>query len=169
MLESGRAGASSYPGPHVWSRGPQLLLLLPLLMFLTCSVPRSEDREGVGRGGERLACRLLAPSQFEAAWQVTSVCKSPRVKIGCSLCKQRKTESYFNTETFTLDVCEITCKHSGENILFSCSLCIYYIFCIKLWMAHTFVFCEKTKPSCKWSCCKMQNPNHIWVNFSTHA
>lgn len=42
-VDSGRAQASSYPGPHVRSRGPQLL---PLLMFLTCSITRSEG--GVG-------------------------------------------------------------------------------------------------------------------------
>lgn len=34
IVDSGRAQASSYPRPHVRSRGPQLL---PLLMFLTCS------------------------------------------------------------------------------------------------------------------------------------
>lgn len=41
-VDSGRARASSYAGPHVWSRGPQLL---PLLMFLTCSVTRREVGE----------------------------------------------------------------------------------------------------------------------------
>lgn len=44
-VDSGRAQASSYPGPHVWSRGPQLL---PLLMFLTCSVTRSEGGGDTG-------------------------------------------------------------------------------------------------------------------------
>lgn len=49
IVDSGRAQASTYPRPHVWSRGPQLLLLLLLLViFLTCFVTCSEGNVGGG-------------------------------------------------------------------------------------------------------------------------
>lgn len=95
LVNSGRAWASSYPGPHVQSRGPHLLLLL---MFLTCFLTRSD-------GG---ATGLSPPPSVtvSAACQVASIWKSPRGR-NLLLLQQMK---WRNTSTWWL--LDLTCVRS---------------------------------------------------------
>lgn len=122
IVVSGRAQASPYPRPHVWSRGLQLLLL-----FLTCSVTCSERWCWWGPDMWGAVAPHPAPVMVSAACQVAFVWKSSPGRF-CYFCNKGK-----KMKTFRFDFCEINCKQCVSDsrvktydlgLVAMCTLCL---------------------------------------------
>lgn len=125
IVDSGRAHASSYPRPHAWSRGLQLLL-----MVLTCSVTCSEGSGGWWGQWWIPSCLCLDLGNISGSLPL-EILKGERLLLLHQKAKKIK--------TFSVNFCEIDRHHlSGWQNCFTCKKHMIWVW---TWSVHTTLQC----------------------------